>query len=98
MTCPLEPWSVRYRRMTGAGVSEGSASLGATKASRKAKTQLSYESVLRTRVLPRWGSVRLADISHADVIRWQSELASEVGPSLTRLALAVLSQGAGRVP
>ncbi len=50
MTCPLEPWSVRYRRMTGAGVSEGSASLGATKASRKAKTQLSYESVLRTRV------------------------------------------------
>jgi integrase len=64
----------------------------ATKASRKAKTQLSYESVLRTRVLPRWGSVRLTDISHADVVRWQSELASEVGPSLTRLALAVLSQ------
>jgi integrase len=64
----------------------------ATKASRKAKTRVSYASALRSHVLPRWGDTRLVDITHADVVRWQAELADQVGPSLRRLSLLVLSQ------
>jgi hypothetical protein len=64
----------------------------ATKASRKAKTGVSYASALRNHVLPRWSSMKLTDITHADVVRWQAELAIQLGPSLRRLSLLVLSQ------
>jgi integrase len=64
----------------------------ATKSALKAKTRLSYESVLRTWVLPRWGRTPLAAIGHADVVRWQAEMRSQLGPSRTRQAVDVLSQ------
>ncbi len=64
----------------------------ATKASRKPKTRVSYTSALRNHVLPRWGATKLVDITHAEVVRWQADLATELGPSLRRLSLLVLSQ------
>jgi integrase len=64
----------------------------ATKATLKPKSRLDYDSVLRTQVLPRWGSVPLNRIAHADVVAWVAELSRVLGPSRTRKALYVLSQ------
>jgi integrase len=40
----------------------------------KPKTVASYESLLRSRVLPRWGDVPLARITHASVVGWVAEM------------------------
>ncbi|MCZ4559870.1 tyrosine-type recombinase/integrase [Rhodococcus sp. IEGM 1401] len=50
-------------------------------ASRTASTRRSYESVLDTHVLPRWGKVRLADVEHGDIATWIASLTSERGLS-----------------
>ena len=53
----------------------------------KPKTLSSYRSLLRTKVLPRWESVALARISHADVVAWVSDLReSGLSASQTRQA------------
>ncbi len=53
----------------------------------KPKTLSSYRSLLRTKVLPRWESVALARISHADVVAWMSDLReSGLSASQTRQA------------
>lgn len=44
------------------------------KQARKPKTVAGYVSLLDNLVLPKWRDVKLADISHADVQRWVSEL------------------------
>lgn len=46
----------------------------ASKATRKPKTVASYQSLLDTLILPRWGDVKLSDISHGDLQRWVSGL------------------------
>lgn len=46
-----------------------------------------YQGLLRTHVLPAWGSHRLADVSHAEVARWVSELrANGSAPATVRQA------------
>jgi integrase len=42
----------------------------------KASTRERYEGLLRRHVLPRWGSLPLASITHADVVGWVAELAA----------------------
>lgn len=42
-------------------------------------TRNRYEGIIRTHMRPRWGSVRLSDVSHADVQRWVTGL--DVAPA-----------------
>lgn len=63
-----------------------------TKASLKPKTRATYESILTSRVLPRWRDIPLRSISHADIIAWQAEVSVSVGPSMTRQAVDILGQ------
>ncbi len=51
----------------------------ATKASKSPKTKAGYRSILDTVVLPRWGDVRLADITFVDVQTWISGLSLDGG-------------------
>jgi integrase len=46
----------------------------ATKVDLKATTRRGYECALRVDVLPRWGNVRLADITHEQIAGWIAEL------------------------
>ena len=51
-----------------------------------------YAGILTTHVLPRWGTVRLVDVSHADVQAWVSELtASGLAPATVHKIHRVLS-------
>ena len=64
----------------------------ATKAHLRPRTQEKYESALRVWVLPRWGRVALADITHADLVRWVAEIHTGRSPAHTRHTLIVMSQ------
>ncbi|WNG95282.1 N-terminal phage integrase SAM-like domain-containing protein [Mycobacterium sp. ITM-2016-00318] len=44
------------------------------KGSRKPKTVAGYNSLLDTLILPRWGDMRLADITHGELQRWINAL------------------------
>src|SRR6266511_1031614 len=58
----------------------------------KPKTIASYESLLRTRILPRWAAVPLASITNAKVVAWVAGLqADDLSPSRTRQAYQILS-------
>jgi integrase len=46
----------------------------AGKAARKPKTVAGYRSLLDTLILPKWGEVKLSEISHGDLQRWISGL------------------------
>jgi integrase len=50
------------------------------------KTKVSYESLLSTQVLPRWGTVPLGRIEFVDVAAWVSEMADRQSASRTRQA------------
>jgi integrase len=50
-----------------------------TKASRKPTTVAGYRGILDVLVLPRWGEVRLADITYEDVQTWVSGLSVDGG-------------------
>src|SRR4051812_41932249 len=39
-----------------------------------ATTRNRYEGIIRTHIQPRWGTVRLSEVSHADVQRWVTNL------------------------
>jgi integrase len=43
----------------------------------KPKTVASYESLLRSRVLPRWANVPLSRVTHSAVVGWVSEMRAE---------------------
>jgi integrase len=64
----------------------------ATKAHLRPRTREKYESALRVWVLPRWGRVALADITHADLVRWVAEIQTDRSPAHTRHTLIVMSQ------
>jgi integrase len=58
----------------------------------KPKTLDGYQSLLRSRVLPMFGEVRLRDIRAADIERWVANMANEpLSPSRIRQAYSVLS-------
>lgn len=57
----------------------------------KASTRERYAGILRAHVVPRWGTTRLADVSHADVQSWVSTLTRSSQPATVRKVHRVLS-------
>lgn len=58
----------------------------------KPKTLASYESLLRTRVLPTWETVPLARVTHAGAVAWVAQMRSEgLSASRTRQAYHLLT-------
>lgn len=57
----------------------------------KPSTRARYVDILRKHVIPRWGSVRLADVSHADVQTWVTKLSQSAAPATVRKVHRVLS-------
>ncbi len=58
----------------------------------KPKTVAGYESLLKTQVLPTWGSVPLAQLSNADVAGWVAKMRSSgLSPSRVRQAYHLLT-------
>jgi integrase len=65
----------------------------ATKQDRRPKTIAGYESLLRSRILPRFGSYELSKIRASDVAGWLADLGREgLSPSRRRQALMLLGQ------
>ena len=52
----------------------------------------SYESAWRVHVQPRWGAVKLAEITYTDVQGWVAELAAKRGPVIVQTAHGVLAR------
>jgi integrase len=48
----------------------------ATTVNLKQTTRRTYEGLLRTHVLPKWGSVKLSDVTHEGVAGWVAELSA----------------------
>jgi integrase len=61
----------------------------ASKAGLKMRSESSYESLWRTVVKPRWGTVRLDRVTYADVVRWVSDLVAS-GMSASRISQSLL--------
>jgi integrase len=57
----------------------------------KPSTKAGYLSIVNRQIIPRWGSVALGDISHADVQTWISEQALRVSPATARSYHRVLN-------
>lgn len=57
----------------------------------KPSTIATYESLLSGCILPTWGSVALAAVTHADVAAWVARLSSSMGASRCRKAATLLS-------
>jgi integrase len=55
-------------------------------------TLASYDAILRTHLLPRWGSVPLDRIGHEDVTAWVAQMTASRSASRTRQATVVLRQ------
>ena len=62
-----------------------------TRSHLKPKTYAGYESVLRSHVLPRFGTTRLDRIHRVEVEDWIAELAKKLSPSRTRQIHQALS-------
>lgn len=63
----------------------------AGRVSLKPKTVVSYESLLRTRILPRWGDVPLSRIGRGEVVAWVADMrAGGLSASRTRQAFHLL--------
>lgn len=57
----------------------------------KPKTVESYESLLRTRVLPTWGTVPLARVTYEGVGAWVAQMRGELSASRTRQAYHLMT-------
>ena len=57
----------------------------------KVSTAVSYKSLWEVCILPAWGSVRLADVTHQGVAAWVGRLSTKVGPSRCRKAAVLFS-------
>lgn len=57
----------------------------------KPSTRERYAGILREHITPRWGTTRLADVSHSDVQTWVSQLAAARSAATTRKVHRVLS-------
>jgi integrase len=57
----------------------------------KPSTAERYAGIVREHIEPSWGTTRLADVSHADVQRWVTELSAVRSPATVRKVHRVLS-------
>lgn len=57
----------------------------------KPSTRERYEGILREHLLPRWAKVRLADVSHAEIQAWVTQLSTTRSPATVRKIHRVLS-------
>src|ERR1700712_80672 len=57
----------------------------------KPLTRERYAGILREHVIPRWGSVRLSEVSHGEVQSWVTLLARTLSPASVRKVHRVLS-------
>jgi integrase len=57
----------------------------------KPSTAERYAGIVREHIEPRWGTTRLADVSHAEVQRWVTELSAVRSPATVRKVHRVLS-------
>jgi integrase len=57
------------------------------------KTRDRYNGIMRAHIRPRWGKVRLSDVTHAEVQRWLARL--DVAPATVRKVHRVLSMVLG---
>jgi integrase len=57
----------------------------------KPSTHERYAGILRAHVIPRWGTTKLADVTHSAVQAWVSELARSSSPATVRKVHRVLS-------
>lgn len=62
-----------------------------TKTDLKPTTRERYAGILREHVTPRWGSVRLGDVTHSAVQAWVSELTAQRAPATVRKIHRVFS-------
>jgi integrase len=53
------------------------------------KTRDRYEGIVRAHIRPRWGNMRLADVTHAEVQRWLARL--DIAPASVRKVHRVIS-------
>jgi hypothetical protein len=58
----------------------------------KPTTRERYAGIVREHITPRWSPVRLADVSHADVQTWLTELSARRSPATVRKVHRVLSR------
>src|SRR3712207_3210971 len=56
----------------------------------KPSTLERYAGIVRRHISPTWGTVRLADVSHAEVQRWVTRLAAQGEPATVRKVHRVL--------
>lgn len=61
------------------------------KADLKPTTRERYAGILREHVVPRWGAVRLGEVTHSAVQGWIAELAKDRAPATVRKVHRVLS-------
>ncbi len=57
----------------------------------KPSTRVGYEAIVRSAILPKWGQVSLASITHAGIQNWLTEVAATAAPSTTRSYHRVMS-------
>jgi integrase len=62
-----------------------------SKATLKASTRADYRSLWEVLIKPRWGDVRLCDVSHQDVATWVARLSTRVGASRCSKAAILFS-------
>lgn len=63
----------------------------ATQVQLKPSTRNGYESIVRSAIIPRWGTTPLSGLSHAGIQKWLAEILSRAAPSTTRSYHRVLS-------
>jgi integrase len=88
----------RERKITGSYVDPRRAALTIGQWSRewlaaqnhlKPSTRARYEGIVGKQILPRWGSVKLSDVSHAEIVAWINELT--LAPATVRYVHRVLA-------
>ena len=57
----------------------------------KPSTRERYAGILREHIVPKWGHVKLSDVSHADVQRWVTSLTDQLSAATVRKVHRVLS-------
>jgi integrase len=57
----------------------------------KPSTRLGYETIVRAAIIPRWGDTSLANLTHAGLQNWLTEVSASSAPSTTRSYHRVLS-------
>lgn len=63
----------------------------ATQVQLKPSTRNGYESIVRSAIIPRWGSTPLSGLSHAGIQKWLAEVSGRAASSTTRSYYRVLS-------